>query len=166
VTFQFDDATLEKIFGAEDAENENPQRLRQYFFRNKAFESLTADLPIRILVGHKGVGKSALLKMAYLDDIDRKNLALWVQPDDVKDLLNNKDTGLNAQIDAWKKGLVDLIFRKAIEKIGRSEGDNSYGPTRHTLNALFESVRNYVTSQTGKVVDAAAQALVAAFFKK
>ena len=60
--------------------------------------------------------------MAYLNDLERKSLALWVQPDDVKELLNNKDKGLNALIDAWKKGLVDLIFRKALEKIGRSRG--------------------------------------------
>jgi hypothetical protein len=163
--FEFDDATLEKLFGAEDAENENPQRLRQYFVRNKAFESLTADLPIRILVGHKGVGKSALLKMAYLNDIEHKNMALWVQPDDVKHLLNHKNDNLNSLIDAWKRGLVDLIFRKTVEKIGQTEDEQSYGPTRYTLQALFDSVRNYLTTQTNKVVDATAQAFVAAYLK-
>jgi hypothetical protein len=162
---KFDDETLYKLFGAEDAENESPERLKQYFFRNKAFESLYADLPIRILVGHKGVGKSALLKMAYLDDQEKQLFAIWVRPDDIRDVLDNKGGNLNVLIDAWKKGLVDVIFRKAIEQLGRSQDDEKYGPTRYTLNALLDSVRNYITAQGNKVVDATAQALVAQFLK-
>jgi hypothetical protein len=161
----FDDETLYALFGAEDAENERPERLKQYFFKNKAYESLMALLPIRILVGHKGVGKSALLKMAYLEDCERKVLAIWVRPDDVQGIWNKKEQNLNALIDIWKKGLVDMIFRKAIERVGRSEDEEKYGPTRYTLSALLDSVRQYLISQTNKVVDAAAQALVAQFLK-
>ncbi len=29
---RFDDKTIQEIFGVEDAENEQPKRLRQYFF--------------------------------------------------------------------------------------------------------------------------------------
>ena len=59
----FDDATIEKLFGADDAENERPERFKQYFYYNHAYDSLVSPLPVRILVGHKGVGKSALLKV-------------------------------------------------------------------------------------------------------
>lgn len=162
---RFDDETLYKLFGAEDAENEDPERLKQYFFRNKAYDSLCADLPIRILVGHKGVGKSALLKMAYLEDLDKGHFAIWVRPDDIKEMLNIKPNDLNTTIDLWKKGLVDIIYRKAIERLGRSEDDEKYGPTRYTLNALIDSVRNFITEQTNKIVDATAQALVSQFMK-
>ena len=74
----FDDVTIERLFGAEDAENETSERFRAYFFYNKAYESLIAPLPIRILVGHKGVGKSALLRHAYLADQDAGRLAVWI----------------------------------------------------------------------------------------
>ena len=60
----FSDTNIRKLFGAEDAENETPARLKEYFVRNKAFENLVSGLPIRILVGLKGVGKSALLKVS------------------------------------------------------------------------------------------------------
>jgi hypothetical protein len=162
---RFDDETLYKLFGAEDAENEKPERLKQYFFRNKAFESLTANLPIRILVGHKGVGKSALLKMAFLEDCDRNNFAIWIRPDDVREVLTRKEGTLNERIDAWKKGLIDVIFRKAVERVGRSSDEEKYSPTRITLNALIDSVRKYAVDAKSKVVDAAAQALVAQFLK-
>jgi hypothetical protein len=78
----FDDETIEKIFGAEDAENEDDARFKQYFFYNRTYDNLTADLPIRILVGHKGIGKSALLRRAYLDHIEESELAVWIRPND------------------------------------------------------------------------------------
>jgi hypothetical protein len=162
---KFDDETLYKLFGAEDAENESPDRLKQYFYKNKAYESLTSNLPIRILVGHKGVGKSALLKMAFLEDTEKNIFSIWIRPDDIKDNLTTKENNLNALIDNWKRGIVDVIYRKAIERIGRSEDEDRYGPTRYTLNALLDSVRQYITAQTNKIVDAAAQAIVAQFLK-
>jgi hypothetical protein len=162
---QLDDRTLFKLFGAEDAENEDPVRLKQYFFRNKAYQSLSSDLPIRILIGHKGVGKSALLKMAYLEDLEKQLFAIWVRPDDIRETLDSKGSNLNLLIDAWKKGLIDVVFRKAIERLGRSQDEEQFGPTRHTLNALLESVRKYINAQSNKVIDATAQALVAQFLK-
>jgi len=36
----FTDENIENIFGAEDAENESKERLKEYFLRNKAYESL------------------------------------------------------------------------------------------------------------------------------
>ncbi len=126
---KFDDETLYKLFGAEDAENERPERLKQYFFRNKAFESLTANVPIRILVGHKGVGKSALLKMAFNEDVEAGVFAIWIRPDDVSEHLSQQAQNLNATIDSWKKGLVEVIFKKAIERIGRSVDEDTPGCT-------------------------------------
>ena len=43
------DENIQKLFGVEDAENENPDRLKEYFFRNMAYENLVIGLPIRIL---------------------------------------------------------------------------------------------------------------------
>jgi hypothetical protein len=165
MAIRFDDETLDKLFGAEDAENEDATRLKQYFFKNKAYESLTANLPIRVLVGHKGVGKSALLKVAYLEDMERNSFAIWVRPDDIRANLAAKDISLNEAIDGWKKGLVDVIFRKAVERIGQPQQAEQYGPARVTLSALIDSVRNYVTDSAGKIADAAAQAVVTQFLK-
>lgn len=160
---QFDDVTLERLLGAEAAEDEQPERLKEYFFRNKAYESLSADLPIRIIVGHKGMGKSALLKMRYLEDRDSGIVSLWIRPDDIKSIVISDDNDLNSMIDKWKTGLLDLIFKKFIENIGRSKADEENSLTRHTLNALFDAARNYIKENTSKVVDAAGQALIASY---
>lgn len=160
---EFDDVTLEKLLGAEAAEDERPERLKEYFYRNKAYDSLSADLPIRIIVGHKGMGKSALLKMRYLEDRDSGVVSLWIRPDDIKTIVIGDDNDLNSMIDKWKTGLLDLIFKKFVENIGRAQDDEDNSLTRHTLNALFDAARNYIKENTSKVVDAAGQALIASY---
>ena len=59
-TFEFNDETIQKLFGFEDAESEKIDRLREYYFKKDTFSRVISDLPLRILVGHKGTGKSAL----------------------------------------------------------------------------------------------------------
>ncbi|WP_323762527.1 P-loop ATPase, Sll1717 family [Maricaulis sp.] len=113
---RFDDATIEKLFGAEDAENEDVERFKEYFVSNRAFENLQSDLPIRVVVGHKGVGKSALLKRAFLSDGDTDQLAVWIQPNDIAGLGGSKEIEFNQRIENWKNGILKIIAEKATNK--------------------------------------------------
>lgn len=116
---EFTDENIQRLFGKEDAENEEPGRLKEYFFRNKAYENLTANLPIRILVGHKGAGKSALLKTAFYEDQERKALSLWLRPDDVRSAVPSAGGGgLNTRIESWKRALTLLIAHQILETFG------------------------------------------------
>ncbi|MDO9338875.1 MAG: hypothetical protein Q7T61_20975 [Caulobacter sp.] len=112
------DETLNEIFGAEDAENEAPERLKEYFYRNKAYESLRASLPLRILVGHKGVGKSALLKVSELEDQDSGILSIWITPSDVSKPLSEAEEDFNRLIDIWKSSIKELVVTKAWQALG------------------------------------------------
>src|SRR5271165_1628633 len=112
---EFDDVTIEKIFDKEAAEDETPERLKQYFFRNKAYQNVVLNLPIRILVGHKGIGKSALLKVSYLEDQEAGVPALWLRPGDVKSLVSSNTESLIRLIEQWKSGLFSLITAEAVE---------------------------------------------------
>lgn len=47
----FDDETIQKLFGFEDAESESIERLKEYYFKKDTFDRVTAELPLRILVG-------------------------------------------------------------------------------------------------------------------
>jgi hypothetical protein len=49
----FDSVTRAELFGAEDAENEDIERFKSYFFFNKTYDELNAALPLRILVARK-----------------------------------------------------------------------------------------------------------------
>ena len=80
---KFDDETILKLFGAQAAEDEDTERLKSYFVRNKSYDRIRANVPLRLVIGHKGIGKSAILKISYLEDIESGELALWLQPNDI-----------------------------------------------------------------------------------
>ena len=64
----FTDENIQALFGFEDAESEPIARLKEYYLKRDTYDRVVADLPIRILVGHKGTGKSALFKMAMSEE--------------------------------------------------------------------------------------------------
>jgi hypothetical protein len=117
--FKFDDETIERLFGADDAENETEERFKEYFYSNKAYEALISALPVRVLVGHKGVGKSALLKMSYLEDLERGTPCIWLKPDELVAARNeaSKSEDFILRIEAWKKGIMLEVATQYIRKI-------------------------------------------------
>ncbi|MHB1043022.1 MAG: P-loop ATPase, Sll1717 family [Eubacteriales bacterium] len=115
--FQFTRENIEKLFGHEAAEREQINRLQEYFIRRNDYETIKSDLPLKIVVGFKGVGKSALLKMSYLEDIKDGIPALWIRPDDVSELYEDilKETNFLRLVTLWKKGLARLIACRITE---------------------------------------------------
>lgn len=63
---EFNEYELQRLFGHEAAEDEDPQRLKDYYFKSKVYSQVVNDLPLRIIVGHKGIGKSALSKLQLM----------------------------------------------------------------------------------------------------
>ncbi|MCH8522620.1 ATP-binding protein [Glycocaulis sp.] len=61
---KFGDEAISDLFGNESAEHEPLEKLQQYFYKNDAFERFIADRPLRVLVGPKGTGKSAIIRYA------------------------------------------------------------------------------------------------------
>jgi hypothetical protein len=158
---QFNDKNIQELFGVEDAENESPNRLKEYFYRNKAYENLVSDLPIRVLVGHKGVGKSALLKVAHLEDLERKIISLWLQPDDVRSAIKlPSDADLNSLIDFWKTGLINLIFHKVIESLQPSFQSKAAQAIKGSVAALLQSLTDFCQKQAGVPTTEAMKALI------
>ena len=76
-----------------------------------------ADLPVRILVGHKGIGKSALFKVAMTEDRAKERVAILIQPNDIVDLGVNTSDFLRT-IQHWTQGLRKIIASKALASLG------------------------------------------------
>ena len=111
----FNAANIANLFGAEAAEDEPDERFRQYFFYNKTYDDLVSSLPIRILVGHKGVGKSALLKRGRMHDADNNVLAISVTPGDVAAVSGSHSTADFVRlVEYWKQGLLAIIARHVL----------------------------------------------------
>jgi len=54
----FGEVEIQKVFGHEAAEDDNPRRLRQYYVKSSTYD--------QVVVGKKGAGKSALLSVAMV----------------------------------------------------------------------------------------------------
>lgn len=113
----FDDVTIQKLFGYEDAESEPIERLKEYYFKTDTFKRVIADLPLRILVGHKGTGKSALFKIAISEEKEKGNLPIMIKPDDIAEL-GNSDENFLLKIRQWKYGLTKIIGTKVFNEVG------------------------------------------------
>jgi hypothetical protein len=113
----FNDETIQKIFGFEDAESEPIDRLKQYYFKKETFDRVMTDLPIRLLVGHKGTGKSALIKVAISEERDKGNLPILIKPDDIAEL-GKSDENFLLRIRQWKYGLMKIIGAKVFSELG------------------------------------------------
>jgi hypothetical protein len=116
----FSEENIQRIFGHEAAEDESPERLREYYFKSNVFESVRADLPLRILVGHKGIGKSALFTVAKAEDEESGILSLSLRPDDVIEVEANS-SDFNRQIQQWKTGLTRIIQKKIFQNLGSEQ---------------------------------------------
>jgi len=113
----FNDETIQSLFGFEDAESESIERLREYYFKKDTFSRVVSDLPVRILVGHKGTGKSALFKVAIAEEKEKGNLPILIKPDDIAELGKDNDDFL-LKIRQWKIGLIKIIGSKVFNEFG------------------------------------------------
>jgi len=114
----FTDEVIEKIFGADEAEGESPERFLQYFYYNEAYDSVASDLSMRILVGHKGVGKSAVIKRAYLADVELGNPAVLLKAQTITthDSPSGSTQNLIHLGESWKKTLLFAVIEKLLEE--------------------------------------------------
>lgn len=112
--FRFTEENIQKLFGNEAAEDEESERLREYYFKNDTYEQINVNLPLRILVGHKGIGKSALFKVSFLEDLEKGILPLWIKPDDVVGIADDV-TDFLKMVRAWKIGLYKILVQKILK---------------------------------------------------
>jgi hypothetical protein len=116
-TFEFNEATIRKIFGSLDGEGENINRLKEYYFKTDTFDQVISDLPVRILVGNKGIGKSALFRIAMTEQRENGDLPILIKPDDVAEIGEKKES-LIISIRKWKFGLTEIIAKKVLSEFG------------------------------------------------
>lgn len=149
---QFDDETIRQLFGTDTAEDEDPGRLKEYFFRNRSYHNIVSSLPLRILVGHKGIGKSALLRMAHLEDQDNSRLSLWIQPNDLI-LENSAGKSFLEKIAGYKILLSRAIYQKSLEALGVVGDGRVSVQMQNAGKQIFSEIVKKAISMSGANVD-------------
>lgn len=139
----FDEETIRSIFGHEAAEDETIDRLKTYYLKTNIYNSMKSQIPLLILVGHKGVGKSALLKVLSSEDAEEERVAISVQPNDIYDLDVSSSNFLE-KIETWKNGLSNIIFNKLLLSISgmmlEKQNNGAFKNWAERFNNLLSSI--------------------------
>lgn len=151
----FDDNTIRELFGTDAAEDDDPKRLRAYFFRNRSYQNIRANLPLRILVGHKGIGKSALLRMSHLEDEEAGILSINVQPNNLI-IKQGSNLAFIEKIDEYRRLVLAAISRKALEKMSIFDDSGRLGAAELSAKSMLAAVISRAASAIG--VDAPQEA--------
>lgn len=114
----FTEDEINSLFGNETAEDESSQenfsRFLKYYFRTYIFNSIQAKTQIQLLVGYKGIGKSAVFRKLQ-EELDlRKEIFISITPSDI----NQPEEGNNmAEMEKlWRYGLKRCITEKVYGK--------------------------------------------------
>ena len=146
--FQFDDLTIQQMFGTDSAEDDDPERLRAYFFKNRAYQNIRQPLPLRILVGHKGIGKSALLRMSFLEDKEDDVLPLRLQPNDLVISSAIKQTFVE-KIESYKHLISRRIYERSLDKLGIFDEEADKYKIQETAKSLIAAIYDKVVKISG-----------------
>lgn len=143
---KFDEETIRAIFGHEAAEDEEIERLKRYYVKTDVYNAMRSSIPLYILVGHKGVGKSALFKVLATEEEELGNIAITIQPDDILDIETSEENFLK-RIRDWKEGLSKIIFRELILSLNGYMVD----PIKSTsMKEWISNVSNLLGNMFGK----------------
>ena len=121
----FSEEQIRSLFGHLAAEDESRDQFSKCFIKTDVYKKIHNFLPIRILVAHKGVGKSAVFRMSYLENEANNVLSIWVKPDDIVGIVNaDKPEDPLEMIRQWKTGLEELIIEKIIANFNIGKDDS------------------------------------------
>jgi hypothetical protein len=149
------DVDLEQLFGADAAEDETEARLRSYFLETPTYREVTnPDRRLRVVVGSKGTGKSAIFRIATFEDREARRLPIEVRPDDLSDVAQGTLNYLQL-VSAWKKGLAGVIIEKSLRALG--DGDEKFlGKAKKATGQVLDTiVKSLGDEQKGYKLDAA-----------
>jgi len=146
---EFSDQNIQRLFGNEAAEDEDFKRLQSYYIKSVTHEKVSSELPLRILVGHKGIGKSAIFKILISELQEKSKLAILIRPDDIASLGRENGDFLQVIRD-WKSGLMQIIAKKVFESFGDNIDDEKL---RKGVSAGMKLTNFIVEVFDGKIKD-------------
>lgn len=149
----FSEEQIRDMFGDLAAEDEKKDRFSAYFIKTDVYKKIHNFLPIRILVAHKGIGKSAVFQMSYLENLRNNVLCVWVKPDDILGIANADDgTDPLEMIRQWKTGLEELLVEKVVSNFNISKDNDTINQISRNGLKLTERI-GMIVKKVQDVVD-------------
>lgn len=162
---EFTEENISRLFGHEAAEDEEFERLQSYYIKNNTHKKLTADLPLRILVGHKGVGKSAIFTIARHEDEKENKLSVLIKPDDISKI-GQDNSDFSQMIRDWKEGLLSIIASKVFENLNIDIENTTLNNLLKKGSKIINLIKETLSRQTEEInFDGINKSLIEQFLK-
>jgi len=161
---RFTEVEIQALFGHEAAEDETPKRLQDYYFKTDTFDESQSDVPLRLVVGHKGIGKSALIQIAMLENSKSGVLSILIKPDDIADIATDTSDFLRT-VRIWKEGLIRIISSRALEGVGAVFGDELAAKLAGTGGNIISLLRDTLRTKDKYNLKPTDEAIVDSFLK-
>lgn len=115
-----------KLFGHEDAGKEDDSRLTSYYYKTLQYEDVMSDIKLQIITGEKGTGKSALLKMAYIETSNTDIVPIWIRLDDLSELYSDilDSNNLYQLKTLWKRSISKLVIMNLASYMSFAMGED------------------------------------------
>lgn len=164
MNIEFTEENISRLFGQEAAEDEDFERLQSYYIKNKTHAKLTANLPLRILVGHKGIGKSAIFAIARHEDIEANRLSILIRPDDIANI-GKEDTDFSQMIRDWKNGLISIVAEKVLENLNLSSKRDDFRILLEKGGKIISALKNVFDKSSNWDLSGVETNIIAQFLK-
>jgi hypothetical protein len=160
------DVDLEALLGADAAEDEDEDRLLKFFLKTPTWDAVTDQRrALRILVGNKGTGKSAIFRVSANEDEEAGRLPVFVRPDDLIGIAEGETDHLRL-VRAWKDGLTGIIIENTLRSLGSGEEGFFAAAKASGGRVLDVLVKMLGKKQANFELDPARQALADSFLKR
>lgn len=145
--FEFSAEEVEVLLGNENAEDGDVGRLQEFFLETHGFRELNSDNRLRILVAHKGIGKSALLAMVKARRVAGGGHCVKIPPRAIVNIPVSGNAHFQTKADEWISGLRRIVARQLAtdllhiqdERLLAKIGEVSASATRPLSDSLAPS---------------------------
>ena len=151
---KFDAETIYNLFGSFDAETEAPEKFQDYFVNNSFYEKFSADFPLRIAVGNKGTGKSAILRAALLDEKKRgSDVCVSLTVSDLMFRTQELPTNEIKAINHWKSVFAAEAASHLLTSRWFGDSDADASAAMRSLSELLSWIARLASSKSGGATD-------------
>ncbi|GHD43321.1 hypothetical protein GCM10017083_09300 [Thalassobaculum fulvum] len=147
--FAFDPQTVRDLFGSLDAEQESIEKFEEYFVTNGFYEAFSAEFPLRIAVGNKGSGKSAMLRAHRIERLQSDEIIPVIM--DASDLYNRTDSVSDNMLKAvseWKNVFAREAMAHLVTSSASDITDNRISEHLRSLPEFLSYASKYISRKS------------------
>lgn len=123
MTTPFTHDNIGEIFGSDAADTEDPARLYSAFVSNESYYAVRAKNPITLVVGQKGIGKTALMLVSAMDDKRDSFPNIFIRGSEILSRVSNKD-GISASINQFRSSIEEALLSEVAGKLTKAASEH------------------------------------------